>query len=568
MMQTFRITGRLKARGLTADSGAPFHIGDPDQFREYIDRPLWLDEDDLPVLTGSSICGVMASLARTVLRLKGCPKGSEENDPSFIALFGSSRGSDQGQASRLAVRDGQTSGNAGGHILVRDRNGVNRERGSADDKRLFHEQVVDGEWSFDLDLEYQETGPRTENERRLLTANDDPDLMGRLLLWDVLKMLCSGWTTIGGQAGIGYGRVILEDCRFAIYDRSSPQAVFDYALNRWDSFSQNGFPAVIPDVDLPSGTTDGSLQLERIRFCCRLQPLEPLLVKAGYTNETYNYTGAQRGNNLNLAPWRADNQGPFSVDTGFCLNSADKPYIPGSSLRGSLRSYVERIIRTLAGDDRAWNLEQAQAHGQEFSRRHEYIENDVNCLVSRVFGFSGLGGRITFSDAVPVNVQIFENRRKLLDHVALDRFTGGAADQAKFNSRPYFPLGPALPDELDGNGDLVCEIELFDFDDWHLGLVLMMLRDMRLGRIYLGHGKNKGFGKVRLEGATIAALTVGFNPTELKKLSIPAGFRGNGLLETPAAPGLTARFDSAVVAWRGQLASVCLTPGITPGGAS
>jgi len=515
-MKTHRITGELKVRGVGGREGGPFHLGAPEERPAYVDRVVFRDGLGQLVLPGTSLAGVLAGLARASLRAAGW--ANPEQAAPFIALFGSARGvgTGTGQESRLKVFDSRLADAA---TLVRDRNAINRERGSADDKRLFREEVVDGTWSFPICLELTETGPRTPEEQG---SDQDPDALARLLLFDALSIMEAGWATIGGSSAIGYGWIRLEGCCVATWDRSAPGEVLAFARDRWkardgadnpffpsrplqDAFGTTAAIVVPPDVNTSPS--------ERIRFRCVLRPEEPLLVKTGYTAEIRSSTGSRRerqdGQYLRYNSLPQE----FAVDAAFCLDARQRPYVPGSSLRGALRSRAELTVRTIVGDrlctengDRAaWNLLHAQERGQEFSERGGYGEDDVECLISRVFGFSGLGGRVLVSDAVPLNPNGFELGRKLLDHVALDRFTGGAADKRKFNSRPYFPPGP--PHEACSVGDLECELELRDFDRWHLGMLLLLLRDLRLGRILLGHGRNKGFGRVRLLRLEIEALS-------------------------------------------------------------
>jgi CRISPR/Cas system CSM-associated protein Csm3 (group 7 of RAMP superfamily) len=511
----------------------------------------------------------MASLARASLKAAGCRE--PEQHPAFIALFGSARGSSngEGQESRLKVFDSR---HVGAASLVRDRNAINRRRGSADKKRLFHEEVIDGTWSFPLTLEFLETGPRTSQELQLQNHGTDPDALARRLLFDVLRLLEAGWASIGGNSGIGYGRFRLENCRVMVRNRCSPDEVLAYARDRWGAKDSDGnsvfLPQSLQDVlgsaaAIPVNGGESVRPPERIRFRCTLRPLEPLLVKTGYTAEIRGNVGSRRAQQENLQLTYEPVPQEFAVDAGFCLDARGRPYVPGSSLRGALRSHVERVVRTIAGDAAAWDLQQAQDKGQEFSEYEDFKENNVECLVSRVFGFSALGGRILFSDAVPLYADRFECRRKLLDHVALDRFTGGAADKRKFNSRPYFPPGP--PSDVGTEGDLECEIELYDFDAWHLGMLLLMLRDLRLGRVMLGHGKNKGFGRLRLEHVEIEILTAAGGVLEaalppdapslggFKTFSVALCFEDAGYLCQADGVALTTIFRRAEEAIRDQM---------------
>lgn len=570
-MKTHRITGELKVRGVGGRDGGPFHLGAPEERAAYVDRVVFRDGMGQPVLPGTSLAGVLAGLAKASLRAAGW--ANPEQAAPFAALFGSARGvgNGTGQESRLKVFDSRLADAA---TLVRDRNAVNRERGSADHKRLFQEEVVDGAWAFPICLELTETGPRTPAEQ---DSGQDPDTLARRLLFDLLSIMEAGWATIGASSGIGYGRFRLENCCVATRDRTAPGEVLAFARDRWTARNGAGDPAFPPrplqdgfgaTTAIPGHPDGNGSPPERIRFRCVLRPEEPLLVKTGYTAEICSSTGSLRERQeVQYLRYKPVPQ-KFAVDAGFCLDARRRPYVPGSSLRGALRSRAERTVRTIVGDrlgpesgDRAaWNLRQAQERGQEFSKRCGYGEDDVECLVSRVFGFSGLGGRVLVSDAVPLNPHGFEVGRKLLDHVALDRFTGGAADRRKFNSRPHFPAGP--PNEVSSAGDLECELELHDFDRWHLGMLLLLLRDLRLGRILLGHGRQKGFGRVRLLRLEMEVLSApggvlaGAMPEEapslggFKAFAAALGFDSAGYVRPAQYPALAPVFREAEQAMR------------------
>ena len=509
-MNSYKITGLLNSRDVAGQPGGPLHIGAGGGSSIFTDRLTLRDVQGRVFVPGTSLRGVMASLARVIRRLQGGAAASVESDPAFFALFGTSRGASEGQASRLTVRDCPPLELNGYPYYVRDRNGVNRSRGSADNKRLFHDEVADGNWSFQVHLEFHESGPKSEVEQVLMSRGQDPNGLAWNLLLSTLDLMEQGWLNIGANSAVGYGRAQLQSCQIHTRNRSDPNEVIQFALTRWQDFAGQPLSSRLPVTAPAMGQGTGN---ERLRITYRLRPLEPLLVKAGYTTEVcYSPTDKPHPDFELDFPLE---QIPMTVDAGFCLDVNERAYVPGSSIRGVLRTHVERIVRSVAGADRAWDLSQAQSMGQTLGRCQDFTESDVNCLVSRVFGFSSLGGRLRFSDLRPIDPDGFESRRKFLDHVALDRFTGGAADQAKFNSRPYFPPGPGEELDNDEQGDLEGEIEMFDYEPRHLGMLLMLLRDLRLGRVCLGHGKYKGFGRVRLQWAAVEAINAPGQRVEL-----------------------------------------------------
>ena len=573
-MKTYRITGRLKVRPLGSRDEGPFHLGGPVASDGYRDRTILRDSAGRLMIPGTSLCGVLASLARGSLRAAGY--GEPDRHPAFIALFGSahSGGGFSGQASRLRV---STSRGVLSPAGLRDRNAISRARRSAENQALFHEEVVEGVWSFLVRMEFRETGPRTREERQ---SAIDSDMAAYRLLLDVLHLLSEGWANVGGNSGIGYGRALLEGCEVSARRRNSPEDVLRFATDadRWGSFLSaplNGHLSSVPALPAANGPAP-SRWSGRVRFRCLLRPVEPLLIRAGCTHETVTTKGSQRAIAENLSfPWNVTPE-EFLVNAGFARDGRGTPCVPGSSVRGNLRSTAERAVRTVTGkDEAAWDLAAARKAGRNFRPTRDFDEDcAVACLVSRVFGFSGLGGRVSFSDAVPRDPGAFSARLKLLDHHASDRFTGAPADRKKFNSRPFFP---ARPDHRDVSTDLICEIEIGGYAPWHLGMLLLLLRDLRLGRVRLG-SRRQG-GKTVLVGLEMEALTVvddflaGAVPADSPTIggyhTFPPSslsFNGAGFIEAGSNFLLTRRLRQAEQACRDVLASWPHMPAQQPEG--
>jgi hypothetical protein len=74
---------------------------------------------------------------------------------------------------------------------------------------------------------------------------------------------------------------------------------------------------------------------------------------------------------------------------------------------------------------------------------------------------------------------------KMLDFLAIDRFTGGAADEFKFDAlalwRPAFAL----------------RIFLDNPTPWELGWLWLVIRDLSEGWLNVGFGSAKGFGRAK-----------------------------------------------------------------------
>ncbi|MDM8525788.1 RAMP superfamily CRISPR-associated protein [Desulfococcaceae bacterium HSG8] len=186
----------------------------------------------------------------------------------------------------------------------------------------------------------------------------------------------------------------------------------------------------------------------------------------------------------------------------------EEPFIPGSSLKGMIRSYSEKICRSLRDNPVPVCLpyvepgkEQQGERGQascglsfeKYKKGHEVKTiaspkiYSLSCPACRLFGSHGFIGRFSTSDAY-----LTEDFKKtgsplleIRDGVAIDRLTGGAAGGAKYDL------------EVLTRGEFGTTLDIRNFERWQLGLVGLVLRDMEQGLVRLGFGKSRGLGKFR-----------------------------------------------------------------------
>lgn len=173
---------------------------------------------------------------------------------------------------------------------------------------------------------------------------------------------------------------------------------------------------------------------------------------------------------------------PLHFGTGETTQSTTRPrvnlvvrmgqdlVIPGRSVRGILRSRLDYMLHTLGLADCP-----EQRCGV--------------CLSCELFGFtSPTGGRRASVRILDSAVR--DARTETLEHVAIDRFTGGAKDSALFT------------DEVIIEGTFEVVIERLDppSDAWRLleALVRLVAQDLHEGFVRLGGGASRGYGRVEL----------------------------------------------------------------------
>ncbi len=189
-------------------------------------------------------------------------------------------------------------------------------------------------------------------------------------------------------------------------------------------------------------------------------------------------------------------------------------YIPGSSLKGVLRTAVEASIRGrtmnsdwLATPERGAACEnpletQRDAQKSCSGRWHDDRNNPRtsaeihkgHCLACRLFGSLAIKGRGSVRDLFPWSNDNRDsdntnraNRLELRHGVAIDRVTGAAKGSAKFDQE-------VVPAGVSFWGD----IALVNYQVWQLGLLATAFEQFNLGTAQLGSSTSRGMGVVSI----------------------------------------------------------------------
>jgi CRISPR-associated RAMP protein (TIGR02581 family) len=111
--------------------------------------------------------------------------------------------------------------------------------------------------------------------------------------------------------------------------------------------------------------------------------------------------------------------------------SKEEPYIPGSSLKGVLRTEAERFVRTIYGDtpDNVCDIFKA-ANEKDSEKQREREEEKENkdykpCLICSIFGGQTIASRIKVGNAFLTNYD--DKSVSTITKVSINRLTGAAA---------------------------------------------------------------------------------------------------------------------------------------------
>ena len=203
--------------------------------------------------------------------------------------------------------------------------------------------------------------------------------------------------------------------------------------------------------------------------------------------------------------------GEIVTDLPVLLDGKGALFLPGSSLKGVVRSAAERLLRSLANEGHAEEHEfacdpldhggclrgGADAGSEERVASSRDIWQTLQrkaCLACATFGGLGLASHARFFDASAAQPA----RAMVRDGVALDRDLGRASDGKKFD----YEVGPA-------GTSFGLRVELENARPWQAGLVVWALDEVDRGSLRVGGFGSRGLGSFALEGRTIRKLALG-----------------------------------------------------------
>jgi len=173
-------------------------------------------------------------------------------------------------------------------------------------------------------------------------------------------------------------------------------------------------------------------------------------------------------------------------------------YLPGSSLKGTMRSYCEKIIRTLDGEKSVCDLFDESCCAKRLENNKKLSSPEVYkslCPACQLFGSGAFASHITFLDAYPeANPELKLQKRT---NVAIDRILGSVA-QGPFDI------------EVLSQGAFKMEIQLRNFELWQLGLLALALRDLEKEHIRIGFAKSRGLGHVKGDVKSVSISYLGY----------------------------------------------------------
>ncbi|MGC8696287.1 MAG: type III CRISPR-associated RAMP protein Csx7 [Conexivisphaera sp.] len=208
-----------------------------------------------------------------------------------------------------------------------------------------------------------------------------------------------------------------------------------------------------------------------------------------------------------------------SVDNPLLVRGA-RPYLPGSSIKGALRSAAEVYARSL-GYKVLTPDELLKVLSNDCNRDRDcLLQRTADCPTCILFGSPAIAGRISIGDAI---ARDDEYRISIRTMVSINRLTGAqlynhlyTLDYVEPGARFDFRMELLNVDlEKAGRGGSPGDPEYLCSD-----VAKYVLRALEAGNIQLGGKRTAGFGRVRLRDAKVTVQRPGGAGLELRTLDL------------------------------------------------
>lgn len=202
---------------------------------------------------------------------------------------------------------------------------------------------------------------------------------------------------------------------------------------------------------------------------------------------------------------------PVGTDMPVIIDQQGRPLIPGSSVKGVLRSEIERILRTLKSQqkkidgktidacdssDPCLKREERPDLVNKCTKNGKFNEEEFTeeifgrlCTACELFGSGDSASHVMIKDMPLRSKKI---RTELRDGVAIDRDTGTARQGQLFDFE-IVPVG----------AEFAFEAILENVEDWRVGLFGIALKLWERGEIAIGGKTSIGMGFSKLKNISV-----------------------------------------------------------------
>ena len=343
--------------------------------------------------------------------------------------------------------------------------------------RINHQGVAEKNGKFDEEIVPK--GMRFCFEMELMSEEDDNEIMDK-----ILSTIQSNGFRIGSGSRSGFGQISIVSILHRKLNLSIPEDLKLY-LSKSSSL-ENIWEGFEPYTLAENTNTD------YISYELTLQPTDFMFFGAGFGDEHSDMTFVREP----VIEWHNDDRA--------CIIEKEKVIlIPGSSVKGALAHRTAYHYN---------KLKDCFADGKSAEELQEHV-GKKNEAVELLFGSEGENkgknkkrGNILISDIIQTQTEELE--KKVLNHVKIDRFTGGAVPGALFSEEVLYSPENSFTLELLLYKAAITE-DKKDKEDKEKALKAFetALTDLCKGYLPLGGGVNRGNGtfkgSLKKDGETI-----------------------------------------------------------------
>ena len=425
---------------------APLHSGGVDEVvdrrrdpedRTTVARRFARDGHGCPVLTGRSVKGALRAACQRFREEHGGAVGPTERELRQLWGDDGTRGAGSAaplRASAITVHTVELptegyEGNEEHKVMLPTRmgNAIDRYWGSAGDTALFEHEYLPRGKELALTITAEAGLPDDVEVPQGDVAPPGPEQVEKLFAL-IIGLIKDGRVAFGGRQNAGWGRVALSDSERA-WTLTNAEPGSRAGLEEWLS-DAGGRSVDVAPVDCGGS---GRMRIE-ITWDSPTGILvaEPQKDGPGEGADAGAADGAPEGaDSEETKPARPLRAGP---------EETDPIVLPGSSVRGALRTRATRIARTilLAKKDPSTEADWSGAGV------HEQLAQDPS-LVRDLFGSTTHRGALTVLDTLAAE----DGPNRKVTHNAGDRWTGGVADGLLYSEEVYDSTWNSIVLELD-----------------------------------------------------------------------------------------------------------------------
>jgi CRISPR/Cas system CSM-associated protein Csm3 (group 7 of RAMP superfamily) len=380
----------------------------------------------------------------------------------------------KGAASRIFIEDAKVTLPTGLSEELWDSVGINRRWGTAAKGQKFDRTVLPK--GSQIDLHLQIDLPEKTQAKTI-----------RAMLGHLIKALQNEEITIGAASTRGLGQVKLISSQFQELNWNQSD-LLNWLINETITQELN------PEEFITNDTNLDLTHPHILRLTIDWKPIGALMTKASYDGIAVDMlprvTGTEAGE-MTLV-------------------------LPGSGIKGALRSQAERIIRTVLGNQKPLSddwLEQVQVPliNEMFGSAKQKTENsgkraaisintcyakNINCSITEWQQIENAKKSNTNNPLYSALNKAKLRQKPYLEqgyHVGIDRWTGAAADGYLYTAiEPFGVEWEPIKIRLDLN------LLPSELQKPALALLLLLLRDLSANRLPLGFGVNRGYGELEI----------------------------------------------------------------------